>query len=114
VDQVATTARLLPPERKMARVFRQMQTKRPTPTVLRLELDYGEAGLALMASGFLWGFIGIAFGLSVLVLLQLAAQTVAWWLLLPTWVFCAAGIARFRQAVIEGRRVVTQHHAHTD
>jgi hypothetical protein len=94
---------LTPPERWAATWFRRSQMKRRTPTVQQLERKYGERGIAFIAAGFLSGMIGVAFGIAVVIMLQVYghwAELLDWLLIAPMLIFCGLGIVRFRQAAI--------------
>ena len=55
--------RLLPPEDRFALLVLRRQQTHPTPTVLRIERNYGREGVALAAAGLMWGNIGALIGL---------------------------------------------------
>ena len=99
------------PERWSASMLLKSQAKRRTPTVMRLESQYGDHGLRLIAAGFFWATAGTAVGVASLVVPQLPSsrrsEPVAGWILLGiSLTLLALAVVRFRQATLEGRRFV--------
>jgi hypothetical protein len=55
--------RLPPPEDRFALLVLRRQQTHPTPTILRIEKNYGREGVSLAAAGLMWGNIGALIGL---------------------------------------------------
>jgi hypothetical protein len=106
---VSGLSRLLPPEHRFALLVLSRQQTHPTPTILRIEQNYGREGVALAAAGLMWGNIGVLFGLVGMISLVVSGDHGA--ALAIGYILCVAGLTveipaltRVGQAIHTGRR----------
>lgn len=100
---------LLPPERWFASAVLERQRTRRTPTILRLEQNYGPEGIALVAAGVLLWLLGVAIAWVGVVLLLVSGGNglpfrLGNYLLFAAMVIAVPAIVRAVQASHAGRR----------
>ncbi|MCU1362894.1 MAG: hypothetical protein JWM55_722 [Acidimicrobiaceae bacterium] len=102
---VSPKLRLTPPERWFASWALERQGTLRTPTVLRLEKNYGPQGIALMAAGFVWFFTGWIVGVIGIVLLVISntRDPVSCYLIYVAIIFEILVFIRCAQGVRVGR-----------
>jgi hypothetical protein len=100
---------LLPPERWFASAALERQRTHRTPTILRLEQNYGPEGIALLAAGVLLWLLGVAIAMvGVVVLFVSGGDGLTFrlgnYLLFAAMVVGVPAIVRAIQASYAGRR----------
>lgn len=101
--------RLLPPERRFAKLILARRKAQRTPAIVRLEHNYGQEGIALLAASVLVAILGMSVGFIGVGLLLVSGGrdplvSVAPWIVAIGGLLTGLALMRWAQAKTEGRR----------